>query len=68
MFPKINFTEDKITKEAITIFNHKITKVKHIESFSITKDNIISLINDKVKDKVNGEELKILNKELEDLI
>ncbi len=68
MFPKINFTEDKITKEAITIFNHKITKVKHIESFSITKDNIIQLINDKVKDKVNGEELKILNKELEDLI
>ena len=68
MFPKINFTEDKITKEAISIFNHKITKVKNIESFSITKDNIIQLINDKIKDDITGEELKILNKELEDLI
>lgn len=68
MFPKINFTEDKIEKETISIFNHKMTKSKDIKTFSITQDNIIQLINDKIKDKVTGEDLKILNKELNDLI
>lgn len=69
LFPKLNFTEDKIEKKSISIFNSKITKSNEVlKAFSINNNNIIDLINDKIRDKLTGEDFKILNKELKDLL
>lgn len=72
-FPYYIFTEEKISKDKITVVSNKLLEKKPVESISITKDNIVGLIFKSISDKnlgekITGEDMAILERELKLLV
>jgi len=62
------FTEEKISKSKISIMDNKLLEKKTIETINIDRNNIIPLIMDRVGDKVIGNDIMELEKELKLLL
>ena len=62
------FTEEKISKSKISIMDNKLLEKKTVETINIDKNNIIPLILEKVGDKIKGQDLIELEKELKALL
>ena len=62
------FTEEKISKSKISVMDNKLLEKKIVETINIDKNNIIPLILEKVGDKIKGQDLIELEKELKALL
>lgn len=62
------FTEEKISKSKISIMDNKLLEKKNVETVNIDSSNIIPLIMDRVGDKIKGNDILELEKELKLLL
>ena len=62
------FTEEKISKSKISIMDNKLLEKKNMETINIDSTNIIPLIMDRVGDKIKGNDILELEKELKLLL
>lgn len=62
------FTEEKISKSKISIMDNKLLEKKNMETINIDSSNIIPLIISRVGDKIKGNDILELEKELKLLL